>query len=293
MAKSINSIPVQLSIAIGQDLHPNHVGRAARHGRDTIVQLLRKMGVTSEMKDTPSMPIGSVEMTVVEMAQSYAAFPNAGRKVEPYAALEVRNTRGDVIFRHDRDADPQPQIMRPQTASDMNFLMSKVPEEGTARRAALPGIRSAGKTGTTDEYRNAWYVGYTGNYVTAVWLGNDDYSPTSNMTGGSLPAMVWHEIMVYAHDGLDLKPIYGLPPLERPAPGAVAARPASAPLVNSPDRPVVLNRRSTDVLGAIENTMRASQAHRAPAQAGGFEVLNPPAPGGPRSLANRAVGGVQ
>jgi penicillin-binding protein 1A len=279
MARSTNTIPVQLSVSLGQDKHPNHVGRAAREGRDIIVRLLRRMGVTSPMTDTPSMPIGSVEMTVVEMAQGYAAFPNAGKKVDPYAAVEIINSRGELIYRRDRDGPRPVQIMRPEVANDMNYLMSKVPEEGTGKRAALPGIRSAGKTGTTDAYRNAWYVGYTGNMVAAVWLGNDDYSTTNNMTGGSLPAMVWHEVMSYAHQGLEIKPIVGLAPLD-PVSGVVAqARPTGFEIV-APAKPAVLSRRGAEVLGAIDDQFKATRTRQADdpqrrADAGGFTILNP------------------
>jgi penicillin-binding protein 1A len=282
MARSINTVPVQFSIALGQDKHPNHVGRAAREGRDQVVRLLRKMGVTSPLTDTTSMPLGSVEMTVVEMAQSFAAFPNGGKRVDPYAALEVRNSRGDIIYRHDRDAARPQQILPAQVASDINFLLSKVPEEGTARRAALPGIRSAGKTGTTDSYRNAWYVGYTGNLVSAVWLGNDDYSPTNEMTGGSLPAMVWREVMTYAHQGLDLKPIPGLAPMDPVvAPPVVAQQNRSTGFdILSPVRPTVLSRKGVEVLGAIDDQFKSVQGQRAGdplkrADAGTVVVINP------------------
>jgi penicillin-binding protein 1A len=276
MAKSINTIPVQLSISMGQDKHPNHVGRAAREGRDQIVRLLRRMGVTSPMTDTPSMPIGSVEMTVVEMAQGYAVFPNSGRRVDPYAALEARNSRGELIYRRDRDGPKPQQILREQTAQDMNFLMSKVPEEGTGRRAALAGIRTAGKTGTTDAYRNAWYVGYSGNLVGAVWLGNDDYSPTNNMTGGSVPAMVWHEVMSYAHQGLELKPIPGLLPLDAPpgSPVVAQSRPAGFEIIN-PIRPSVLSKRSSEVLTALDDQFRSLEPQRVGDRGRRVEILAP------------------
>jgi penicillin-binding protein 1A len=266
MARSINSIPVQLSIAIGQDQHPTHVGRAAKLGREKIVGLLRDMGVQSDLKDTPSMPIGSVEMTVMEMGQAYAAFAYGGRKVEPYAALEIRNSRGDVIYRRDVDGPAPKQIMTRQVAEDMNWLMSKVPEEGTGRRAALPGIRSAGKTGTTTAYRDAWYVGYTGNLVASVWFGNDDFSETSNMTGGTLPAMAWQEIMAYAHTNLELKAMPGVPPMDQTSPGgaAVAQAPGGGFQVVNPDRPSVFSRRSSDVLTGIDDQFRATQARRTP-----------------------------
>ncbi len=264
VARSVNSVPVTLSIAIGQDKYPNHVARAAREGRDTIVRMLRKMGVQSPLTDTPSMPIGSVEMTVVEMAQSYAVFPNQGRRVEPFAAIEIHNSRGELIYRHDRDGPRPAQVVSPQVAADMNFLLSKVPEEGTGKRAALPGIRSAGKTGTTDSYRNAWYVGYTGNLVAAVWLGNDDYSSTNNMTGGSLPAMVWHEVMSYAHQGLEIRPLYGLQPLAPPAGSAPAAQKGPAGFeILSPQRPPVLTRRGLEAIGGIEDQFRAMEPRRA------------------------------
>ena len=92
----------------------------------------------------------------------------------------------------------------------MNSILVQIPESARRARAALPSIRSAGKTGTTQSYRDAWYVGFTGNYTAAVWLGNDDFTPTNNMTGGSLPAMVWQRLMAYAHQNIDLKPIPGI-----------------------------------------------------------------------------------
>src|SRR5690606_4747578 len=115
----------------------------------------------------------------------------------------------------------------------------QVPEWGTARRAALDGIRSAGKTGTTQAYRDAWYVGFTGNYTAAVWLGNDDFSVTNNMTGGSLPAMTWQRLMTYAHQNIELKPIFGID--SAPAPKVAATKkPGEAEAdAAEPERPPV------------------------------------------------------
>ena len=120
----------------------------------------------------------------------------------------------------------------------------------------LDGIRAAGKTGTTNGYRDAWFVGFTGNLVCGVWFGNDDYSPTNRMTGGALPAMTWHEIMKYAHQGIELKNIAGVPP---PGPTTVAAPVASAAPATAADagqqRPTMLTKRSLDVLLRIETMM--------------------------------------
>ena len=149
-------------------------------------------------------------MYVIDQAAGYAVFANGGKRAQPYAAFEVRNSKGDVIYRRDRDAPEPEQVLSSRVVADMNFMLSKVIEEGTGKRAALEGIRSAGKTGTTNDYHDAWYIGFTGNLVAAVWYGNDDYSSTNKMTGGTLPAMTWHEVMAFAHQNTEIKPIPGL-----------------------------------------------------------------------------------
>ena len=163
------------------------------------------MGLRTPLPDTPSLPIGADEVTVLDHTVAYATFANAGRAVVPHAVMEVRNTSGDLIWRFDRDGRKPQQVLSPQVAADMNVIMNKVVEEGTARRAIIDGIKSAGKTGTTNAYRDAWFVGYTGNFVCGVWYGNDDYAPLNRMTGGSLPAMTWRAAMVAAHQGVELK----------------------------------------------------------------------------------------
>jgi penicillin-binding protein 1A len=243
LARSINSIPVIMSVEIGKG--------NAKAGRAVIVDTAKRMGLTHPLTDSSSLPIGAAEVTPIDMAASYAVFANGGKRADPYAAWEVRNSSGEVIYRHDRDTPPK-QVLDTRVVHDMNFMLNKVVEEGTGKRAALEGIPVAGKTGTTNGYKDAWFVGYTGNLVASVWYGNDDSSPMNDMTGGTLPAMTWREVMNLAHQNLEIRPIPGASP-------ANASRVASAkgPAADQAQAPAqgflagTLSRRSYEVLGGI------------------------------------------
>jgi penicillin-binding protein 1A len=259
LTHSVNIIPVKLSIALG-DGNP-------KLGRAKIVQTARNFGLRTPLPDTPSLPIGADEVTVLEHAVAYATFPNLGKAVAPHAALEVRTGTGELVWRFDRDGKKPRQVISPQVALDMIYMMNSVVENGTGKRAQLDGIKVAGKTGTTNGWRDAWFVGYTGNFVGAVWMGNDDYSSTKRMTGGTLPAMVWHDIMAYAHQGVELRPLPGLPPPQH------APTIADATLKDSDvPRPVLLTRKGTDILVRVERML--DDANRALAK-------GPAAPGVP------------
>jgi penicillin-binding protein 1A len=243
LARSINSIPVIMSVEIGKG--------NAKAGRAVIVDTAKRMGLTHPLTDSSSLPIGAAEVTPIDMAASYAVFANGGKRADPYAAWEVRNSSGEIIYRHDRDTPPK-QVLDPRVVHDMNFMLNKVVEEGTGKRAALEGIPVAGKTGTTNGYKDAWFVGFTGNLVASVWYGNDDSSPMNEMTGGTLPAMTWHEVMNLAHQNLEIRPIPGASP-------ANASRVASAkgPAADQAQTPAqsflagTLSRKSYEVLGGI------------------------------------------
>ncbi|MBX9907138.1 MAG: PBP1A family penicillin-binding protein [Beijerinckiaceae bacterium] len=266
LAKSINTIPVQMSIAIGKAAGETHEARAARIGRMKIIETSRAMGLTTPLTDTVSLPIGAAEVTVIDQAAAYAVFANGGKRAKPYAATEIRNSHGEVIYRHDRDEPAPAQVLSTQVANDINFMLSKVPTEGTGRRAALEGVVTAGKTGTTNGYKDAWYVGYSGNLVGAVWFGNDDSSETNNMTGGSLPAMTWKEIMQFAHQGLELKPIPGVaPPVVDPKAAAIAKAATPIPAqAGAPAGPGAghMPRQSFEALTAVGSMFKAVEPAR-------------------------------
>jgi penicillin-binding protein 1A len=257
---SINVIPVKLSIMLGNG-NP-------KLGRAMIVQTARNFGIHAPLPDTPSLPIGADEVYVFEHAVAYATFPNLGRAVVPHAALEVRTGNGELVWRFDRDGPKPKQVIAPHVALDMIKMMNSVVQNGTGRRAQLDGVPTAGKTGTTNAWRDAWFVGYTGNFVGAVWMGNDDYSPTKRMTGGTLPAMTWHNIMTYAHQGVELRPLPGLPP------------PQHTPVMvdtsfQSSEEPhaVLLTRKGTEMLVQLEQML--DDADHALTVSGGSPLVAP------------------
>jgi penicillin-binding protein 1A len=250
-----------LSIDIGK-AYPvpghNNTWDEAKRGRAKIVETARLMGLTTPLIDTVSLPIGADEVTVIDMASAYSTFANGGLRAPPYAAVEITNSRGEVIYRHDRDAPPLKQIIDHDTIVTMVSMMTQVVEAGTGRRAHLDNTEVAGKTGTTNGYTNAWFIGYTGNYVGAIWFGNDDTTPMENMTGGTLPAQTWHEVMEYAHQGIELKPLPG-----RPAPTAVPPPPAAgASAAEAPRRPAGLPAATASALAVIEAAMTNMQKQR-------------------------------
>jgi penicillin-binding protein 1A len=244
LTNSINTIAVRLSVSVGNG--------NAKAGRAKIIATARAMGLRTPLPDTPSLPIGADEVTVLDHVGAYATFPNLGKAVTPHAILEVRTGNGEVVWRFDRDGPKPRQVLTPEVARDMNFMMNKVVEEGTGKRAILDGIKAAGKTGTTNGFRDAWFVGYTGNYVCGIWMGNDDYQSTKRMTGGTLPARTWHQIMAYAHQGIELKPLIGAAPSATPPRPQI---PVADVIAVAPPRPTLLTKHGADILVRLERML--------------------------------------
>jgi len=249
LARSLNTVAVKLSIAIGNG-NP-------KLGRAKIVETARALGITAPLEDTPSLPIGADEITLMEHSAAYAAFVNGGKRTTPYTAMEISNRRGDVLYKHDRDAPPQPQAVPLDKVIELGSMMRKVVEEGTARAAGLgPGIDVIGKTGTTNGFKDAWFCGYSGTMGGCVWYGNDDGELMNNMTGGSLPARTWHDIMAYAHQGVALKPIVGMQPEQKPEVAAADNGAIKTLALGAPQRPGTLSKGAAEALGEISGKIK-------------------------------------
>jgi penicillin-binding protein 1A len=252
LVKSINTIPAK--IYLGRD------GMEALGG-DRVDATARKMGVTSPMVLNPPMVLGSNGLTAIEMATSYGAFMTGGMKLPTHAIVQVSDSSGNVLYDYRKDGPKPERALSERTVGVMNRIMAQIPEWGTARKAALEKVRIAGKTGTTSSYRDAWFVGYSGNYVAAVWYGNDDYRPMNRMTGGSVPALTWQKFMTYAHQNIDLLPIPFIDnpfPVAPAQPVAEAAGGDQAPLPQAP-RPKLLSKAAQQMLIELERKLREAK----------------------------------
>ena len=246
LTHSINTVAIRLSIIIGDG--------NAKLGRARIIKTAHDMGIRTPLPDTPSLPIGADGVALLDHVGAYATFPNLGMKVMPHAILEVRTGGGKLIWRFDRDGPKPVRVLPAHVAQDMITMMNSVVENGTGRRARLDGITAAGKTGTTNAYRDAWFMGYTANFVCGLWFGNDDYTSTNRMTGGSLPAMTWHTIMAYAHSGIEIKQLPGIAvPHDRQEQAVALKSKSNEP--PPPPRPVMLTKRGVDILVRLERMM--------------------------------------
>ena len=190
LAKSLNSVAAQLAMEVGPD---------------AVVEAARRMGIESELQANTSIALGTSEVTPLELTAAYVPFANGGYRPDIHFIRRVTTTDGEVLY--ENAGGNNPRVVSANVVGMMNSMMTGAVETGTARKAAF-AWPAAGKTGTSQNSRDAWFIGYTANLTTGVWFGNDDGAPMKKVTGGALPAQAWHEFMVAAHEGL---PVAALP----------------------------------------------------------------------------------
>lgn len=243
--QSINTVPVNLSIKIG---------------RQPIADFAHKIGLTNDFPVTRSLALGAASVSVLDMASSYAAFASGGYKSPAFGITRITTLRGEEVFEVDPDA-PRERVVSERTVQYLNSMMRAVVESGTGRRAQIEGVPAVGKTGTTSSYRDAWFCGFTGNYVAAVWFGNDDYRPTNKLTGGVLPTIAWQKFMAYAHTNIEIKPVIGVD--FQPAPFVIANAEPGGESVDQVERPPTLKpeaaRKLLDVADRLSATLRSAR----------------------------------
>ncbi len=194
LAHSINTIAVKVSLDVG---------------REKVMETLAKLGIT-RLKKTCSIALGDQGMTPLEHTQNYAVLASGGLETHAYGIEEIRTLQGDLLYSHDRQEKPREQIFDRKAVEGLNTMMQAVVQRGTARRAQLDFTNNVGKTGTSSKWRDGWFMGFTGQYVVGVWMGNDDFSPMARVTGGSFPAQAWHDFIVAAHDTDNIPQIPGI-----------------------------------------------------------------------------------
>ncbi len=234
LAESLNSVAVQV---------------LERAGLDNVIEAARRLGISSTMTHDASLALGTSEVSLIDLATSYCAFATGGIGAWPFGISEIRDTHGHVLWR--RTGEGPGRVIDPAIAGEMNRMLMGVMQHGTGKSAQLDRP-AAGKTGTTQDSRDALFVGFTADLVTAVWFGNDDNSPMKNVTGGTLPARTWKAFMVPATQGMPVRPL----PLGE---GARVASTAPQPSRES--------GQSGGIIGGLENLLHSIFGGGAPARA--------------------------
>jgi penicillin-binding protein 1A len=199
--------PVTLTQALSMSLNTVAVRLGLEVGPANVVRTAHRLGIASKLEPNATISLGTSEVSLNELVGAYAPFANGGLAVSPHVVNRIRTPDGKVLYA--RRNDPPARVIAANIVGMMNVMMHETLVTGTAKKADIPGWPAAGKTGTSQDFRDAWFIGYTANLVTGVWLGNDDNSPTRKATGGGLPVEVWTRFMKVAHQNMPASPLPG------------------------------------------------------------------------------------
>ena len=200
--------PVTLTRALALSLNTVAVRLALEVGPQAVVRTAHRLGIASKLEPNASIALGTSEVSLIEMVAAFAPFSNGGIAVVPHVVERVRTKQGRQLY--DSADASLGRVVEERYVGMMNAMMAETLISGTARRGQLPGWPAAGKTGTSQDFRDAWFIGYTGYLVAGVWLGNDDNAPTHHTTGGSLPVEIWSRFMKTAHQGVPVVELAGV-----------------------------------------------------------------------------------
>ena len=282
LAKSLNTTAAELSFAVG---------------REKVIELTQRLGIKG-IRKTCSMALGDYGISLVEHTGGVATFANGGKRSLPYSILEVWSSKGDLVWSRERDEPEAPQIVSRKVAEGMVQMMHKVVTDGTGKSAALDFTHVIGKTGTSTGPKDAWFVGATGQYVTAIWLGNDDNRPMADKTtGGGFAAPLFNQFMSIAHTNMNIPTLPGLTPhpaqiaeqqrlaeLRRTDPAAAAALSAAQAAKKTTS---IMPEPTREALKKLARAMRTAAGIEQPPLAPGAP---PAAPGAPQRRADAIPG---
>jgi penicillin-binding protein 1A len=246
--------PVTLTQALALSLNTVAVRLMQEVGAAAVAKTAYRLGISSKLETNPSLALGTSEVSLIELVAAYAPFANGGSAIVPSVVERVRTATGKTLYV--RTPQDYGRVIEARHVAMMNAMMRETLRFGTAQRAQVAGWPAAGKTGTSQDFRDAWFVGYTTHLITGVWIGNDDSSPTRKATGGGLPVDIWSRVMKVAHQGVAVAALPGtgmsfatpsipptasappppaaLPPAVNSAPVAASAPPAGVPVPPAP-----------------------------------------------------------
>jgi len=201
--------PMTLSEALTRSTNTIAAELGNESNPERVADLARRFGIRSTMRPYPSLALGSQEVSLWEITGAYGVFQSGGRRMEPYIIARVADTRGNVLFQ--QPAAEAERVYAEEYAADMNAMLTRAVNAsiGTGQNARIRDWTVAGKTGTSQDWRDAWFVGFTSAYVGGVWVGNDDDTAMRRVTGGGLPADIWSDLMEMAHEGKKPAPLFG------------------------------------------------------------------------------------